>query len=99
MTIIFESIFGINILVNFLTDFVPDGEVFPERDLTKIAERYLQTEFVNDFVPTFPFTFFFDNSQEKYWRLFYLIKIIRLIKGIEIYDVQLMMDYLKEKNT
>lgn len=99
MSLIFESIFGINILVNFFTDFVADGEVFPERDLAKIAERYIQTEFAIDFIPTFPITFFVDNSQEKYWRLFYLIKIIRLIKGIEIYDVQQMMEYLKEKNT
>jgi len=28
-----------------------------------------------------------------------LIKIIRLVKGIEIYDVKMMMDWLKEKNT
>ena len=28
-----------------------------------------------------------------------MIKIIRLIKGIEIYDVKMMMDWLKEKNT
>jgi hypothetical protein len=51
-----------------------------------------------DFVPTFPLTFFFDNSSDKFWRLLFLIKILRLIEGIEIYDVQLMMDFLKEKN-
>ena len=28
-----------------------------------------------------------------------MIKIIRLVKGIEIYDVKMMMDWLKEKNT
>ena len=28
-----------------------------------------------------------------------MIKIIRLVKGIEIYDVKMMMDWLKEKNS
>ena len=28
-----------------------------------------------------------------------MIKVIRLVKGIEIYDVKMMMDWLKEKNT
>lgn len=97
--IIFETIFMFNILFHFLTDYVPDGEISPERDLAKIAERYLHTEFRMDFIPTFPLTFFFDNTSSKYWRLLYLIKVIRLIKGIEIYDVQMMMDYLKKKNT
>ena len=97
-SIIFETIFATNILVNFITDYIPDGEIIPERDLAKIADRYWHTDFLADLLPTFPFTFVFDNSHSKYWRLFYLIKIIRLVKGIEIYDVQLMMDFLKEKN-
>ena len=95
---IYESIFALNICFNFLTDFVPDGEIIPEKDLAKIADRYLNGEFLKDFAPTFPLTFFFDNSHTKFWRLLYLVKIIRLIKGIEIYDVQVMMDWLKEKN-
>lgn len=99
VSICFESLFAMNILVNMLTDYVPDGEIIPERDIAKIAERYLKEEFMIDFIPTFPFTFFFDNSKQKYWRLFYLIRIIRILKGIEIYDVQMIMDYLKEKNT
>ena len=28
-----------------------------------------------------------------------MIKVNRLVKGIEIYDVKMMMDWLKEKNT
>lgn len=99
ITIFFESVFAINIMLSFLTDFVPDGELVPERDLGKIADRYWHDGFMQEFIPTFPLTFLVDNSEHKFWRLIYLIKIIRLIKGIEIYDVQLMVDYLKEKNT
>ena len=39
-SIIFETIFATNILVNFITDYIPDGEIIPERDLAKIADRY-----------------------------------------------------------
>lgn len=73
--------------MNFITEFVPDGETIAERDLAKIADRYLNTEFLQDFIPTFPVTFFLDNSESKFWRLLFLIKIMRLIKGIDIYDV------------
>ena len=97
-SIIFETIFATNILVNFLTEYVPDGEIVPERDIAKIADRYFHTDFLMEFIPTFPLTFIFNNTHEKYWRLFYLIKVIRIVKGIEIYDVQMMMDFLKEKN-
>jgi hypothetical protein len=64
VSIVFESIFATNILINCLTDYLPDGEIVPERDLAKICSRYFTTEFAADFIPTFPFTFFFDTSPE-----------------------------------
>lgn len=96
---VFESIFALNIFFNFVTDYTADGEIIAEKDISKIADRYIHKDFLQDFIPTFPLTFFFDNTPDHFWRLFYLIKTIRLIKGIEIYDVQVMMNWLKEKNT
>ena len=46
ISIIFETVFALNICINFLTDYVPDGEIIPEKDLGKIAERYLSTDFM-----------------------------------------------------
>jgi hypothetical protein len=97
-SILCESLFAMNIALNFLTDFVPDGEITPERDLSIIANRYLHGEFLMDFIPTFPITFMFNMSHNSYWRVSYLIKIIRLTKGIKIYNVQLFMDHMKEIN-
>ena len=69
----------------------------PIKDIWKISERYFRNEFLMDLIPTIPFTFIFDMSVEKYGRIFYLIKIIRLAKGLKIYNVQQIMDYLKDK--
>jgi hypothetical protein len=43
LTVVYESIFALNIIKKFLTDYVPDGDITPEQDLTKIADRYLQS--------------------------------------------------------
>lgn len=97
-TIIFEFMFASHILFNFLTEYVPDGEIVPIRELEVIGNRYLSSEFLVDFIPTFPITFFLNNSNKTYWRLFFLIKIMRLHKGIKVYDVEKMMDILRKVN-
>jgi hypothetical protein len=97
-TVIFECIFAANILINFLTEYVPNGENVPVRELPKIAERYLSRDFLMDFIPTFPITFFLDMDQHKIWRILFVLKIIRLVKGIKIYDVEVMMAYIKDIN-
>lgn len=58
--VLFEGIFIFNIVINFFTDYVPDGEMQPEKDLGKIAERYWNQEFISDFIPTIPITFVLD---------------------------------------
>lgn len=97
LTIIFESIFAIDIVKNFITEYTPDGEIVPVNDFFKIAERYFSSGFLIDFIPTFPITFILDMTVNKYGRICYLIKIIRLAKGLKIYNVNSMMGYLKER--
>ena len=87
ITIFFESIFVISILRNFITSYTPDGEIIPVMDIWKISGRYFKNEFLMDLIPTIPITFILDMSVEKYGRIFYLIKIIRLAKGLKIYNV------------
>ena len=87
ITIAFECIFGIIILKNFITAYTPDGEIVPVKDIWKIYDRYLKSEFLIDLVPTIPMTFILDMSVLKYGRIFYLVKIVRLAKGLKIYNV------------
>lgn len=98
MSVTFESIFIISIIKKFITEYTADGEIMPERDIMKIYDRYLKTEFLRDFIPIFPITFILDMSYKKYGRIFYLIKIIRLTKGLKFFNVQQTMDYFKRKH-
>ena len=62
ITIVFECIFIITILKNFITAFTPEGEIVPVKDIWKISDRYLKSEFLIDLVPTIPMTFILDMS-------------------------------------
>lgn len=84
---IYETIFSIRIIINFLTEYIPEGDVIPVRNLTAISQLYLNTTFWRDFIPTFPITFFLNTRKESTWRVLYLIKIMRLAIGLEIFNV------------
>jgi hypothetical protein len=86
-TLFFEGVFVVSILKNFITEYTPDGEIVPVKDIMKISERYFWNEFMGDLIPTIPMTFILDMSASKYGRIFYLVKIIRLAKGLKIYNV------------
>ena len=92
---LFELVFAMDILREFLTEFVPDGETIPVRNLRRIAARYIERDFYFDMIPTFPITFFFDNRKAEIWRLFYLIKVIRVATAFEIYNTRAMVNFLK----
>jgi hypothetical protein len=81
-----------------LTEYIPDGETIPVRKLGKIAQRYINGDFYFDMASTFPITFFLDNSKSEIWRLFYLVKLIRVGTALEIYNVRAMVDICKNRN-
>jgi hypothetical protein len=95
---VLECIFAFDIVFQFLTDFTPDGETIPIRDLGKIAAHYMAGDFYFDLVPTFPITFFLDNSKSEIWRLLYWVKVIRIATALEIYNVRAMVNYIKNRN-
>lgn len=96
--VVFESIFALDIAIQFLTDYTPDGETIPIRSLGKIAQHYINGDFYFDMASTFPVTFFLDNSKSEIWRLLFLIKIIRVGTALEIYNVRAMVDFCKSRN-
>lgn len=80
--IFFFVVFTISILMNFLRDFVPEGETQACKDLKKIAQRYLLGQFSLDFVAWVPFQFIIDFDQHRLLNCLYAIKIIRLRSGL-----------------
>ena len=69
----------------FFVEFTVEGDTMPTRNINKIIYRYLTTNFIIDFIPLIPFSFFLDlNGKEKH---FYIIKVMRLVNGFRILDV------------
>ena len=89
-----ESCFILNICVKFITDYSVEGSKLPERDLSKIAKNYFNSDFTLDLIPIIPFQFITHKNGRHF--LYYLIKMIRLWQGFKIFDVQKIMGYIKK---
>ena len=89
-----ESCFILNICVKFITDYGVEGSKLPERDLSKIAKNYFNSDFTLDLIPIIPFQFITHKNGRHF--LYYLIKMIRLWQGFKIFDVQKIMGYIKK---
>lgn len=84
-----EAIFFISLVLKFLTDFIPDGEQQPTKDLTLIAKNYLRKGFIWDLIPILPFTFIFYGNNNA-MRLSCFIKLVRIINGVKLFDVRML---------
>lgn len=94
----FFVIFSITILITFVTDYKPQGETQSVKNLEKIAKRYLKDKFIYDFIAIIPFHWLHDMSYESgnhRWNTLFLIKIIRMRKVNEIFNVQQFMKEVK----
>lgn len=91
-----EVFFTLSVLFNFILEFKQDGSMHPIRDLELIAKNYLSGNFVFDVIPCIPLQYVNIGGREK---MFYLIKIMRLYKGIQFMDVSAMVAYLGNYNT
>jgi len=80
--ITYETLFFLNVIVKFLTEYVPDGETCAIRDLKLISRRYMNTTLIWDVIPLFPITFFLDTSKEYFYRVFYFLKVMRIAQGL-----------------
>jgi hypothetical protein len=91
LDIIFETIFFVAIVINFLKSFDDNVGTEKVKDLKRIALRYCSKGFLVDFICIFPESFIFDMSPHKFFRLLYLIKIIRISRANELFDVGKIM--------
>ena len=92
--VVFEILFTIYMLLQFFKEYTPEFDLVPVRDIKKISYHYLTNQFKWDFLPLIPFQYMdLPNNSN---RLFFLIKMIRLYKGIKMFDVNAIMTYLKK---
>ena len=90
---IFEFIFYISFILNFIVDYQPPDQPKPVKDISKIAMRYIKGNFWYDFLPLIPLTYINLNGDQ---RLFYIIKILRLVIGLQILKVPKIMEKIKK---
>lgn len=91
----YEIIFFIKMMLCFITEYKPEGDLAePVRDIQEISMIYLKGHFIYDFIPILPLgeAIKFQNGYE---RLFYLIKIIRIGKGLVIFTTSNIMSVFK----
>jgi hypothetical protein len=92
----FESIFFIYMVLKFFKEYTPEGggdRQKPIREWSMIITNYVTSDFCFDFVPIIPLQIMdFKRHRE---RLFYLIKVIRFVKGFKVFNVQKLMKMIK----
>lgn len=95
LSYIFETMFLIDLILNFFVEYQPEDSKHPVRDMSKIAVHYLQGEFKMDAIPLIPFQFMtMKNNRDS---LFFTIKWIRLIKGFKLINIAKIKKLAKQK--
>ena len=82
-----------------MTSYIPEGSTIPVTDHKHISQRYMKKgTFYQDLIALLPMTliFFHNNYFDEFYRLFFLIKVIRIKKGFDIFDVPHIMETVKD---
>ena len=87
------SVFN-HMMMQFFIEYKDDIKLNHDhvRNLKKIAINYIQTDFKMDFIPLIPMQLI--SLPRNRGRLFYLVKIVRLLKGLKILDTRIAMRYI-----
>lgn len=73
-----------------------EGETLPETSHTLIASNYKENgTLITDIITWLPFVFFVNCSKDQFFRCLYLIKVIRISKALDKFDIVTIMNQLK----
>lgn len=92
ITLGFEVMFFFDLVVQFLLEYKPEDSYTTERNLSKIAWRYLKGRFLLDFLQVLPIELFYDFG---YNNLFYIVKVLRLEQGSALLSTSSFMKIVK----
>lgn len=83
------------VLLSFFVEYTDPRTNENVRDLSKISWNYLTTQFITDLIPLIPLQ---AVRIQNFQRLFYLIKLIRLQRGLELFNVTALMQRVEYFN-
>lgn len=94
--LIFELMFLLEMVLQFFRKVTPDGASRPLTTIQTISIHYMKTKFIWHFIPIIPFQYIdvIDNNTNTY---FLLLKVIRMVDGLECYDVPTIMTFIKKR--
>lgn len=92
--LIIECTFGLHMILQFFIEYKPLGEKFPIRNLTLISNNYLRGRFPLDLITILPLQFL--ELKRNRQHIFYLIKMLRIIRGFHLFDITNIMVFIKD---
>lgn len=91
--IFFEIVFFISMISRFFVEFTQSSNGVPCRELKMIVVNYLKGDFKIDFICILPLQMIPLKNNRNY--LFFIIKMVRFLRGLELFDVQKIMQFFK----
>ena len=85
----YEIVFFLDMVFQFFKEYTSETTNLPVRDLGRIAGNYLENGLVTDAIALVPFQVL--NLKNRRENLFFLIKLVRLGKGLRLFDVTAIM--------
>lgn len=93
--LIYTIIFSIDVVIQFFVEKSDTTSIEVQRNFFKVALIYIKSSFIFDVIAIFPFYHFFKNSF-KFCRLMYFIKLIRLYRGLQLLNIRVFMNHIKQ---
>jgi len=88
-----EFIFLLDFILNFFVEYAPDClDDPPIREFKVISNQYLKGNFMKEFIPLIPLQLV---NLHSLGTLFYLIKLLRLPRGLTLLNVQKFLRIVK----
>ena len=84
----------LSMIKSFFTEYTPEGQTHSVKSLSLIAKHYFAKGFVPDLIAILPIPFVLRGRHELI-KLFYLVKIVRMARGIELFEGSAFMGAVK----
>lgn len=98
LELIIEFFFFLNLIKNFLTDYVPVNQRLPVKNFQQIVTNYLNNGFLIDLICTIPICFFIPvESDNEFYPFLYMIKFTRIKYAIQILDEKQWISFLTNR--
>jgi hypothetical protein len=91
---VIEASFFVHMIFQFFVEYKPLGEKYPIRDISLICNNYCKGRLPLDVITLLPLQYL--ELKRRRQHIFYAIKMLRIIRGFHLFDINNMMTSIKE---